>query len=305
MNTVPHHALAASAHLIVTADDFGLHESVNEAIEQASHAGVLTTASLMISGPAAADAIRRAQRLPHLRVGLHLVLADGRSTLPPSQIPALAGRDGFMDARMARRGFAIFANPLARRQVAAEIRAQLEAFRRSGLCLDHVNAHKHYHLHPTVLSILLSLASEYGIRAIRVPQEPLWFARANGQWRAAASAASLAVLAAAMKYRIRAAGLFHNDRVFGIAMSGAMDEGTMLQVLARLPSGVTEIYLHPASQSGSLISPSMAAYRHSDELAALLSPRVRAAVEATGIKRGGYSDVLQDVAGSAAVYSGR
>jgi len=309
MNIAPHHAVPPSSRsdkrLIVTADDFGLHESVNDAIEQASHAGILTAASLMISGPAAADAVRRAQRLPQLRVGLHLVLADGWPTLPPSEIPALAGRDGFMDAGMARRGFAIFASPSARRQVEAEIRAQLSAFRRSGLCLDHVNAHKHFHLHPTVLGILLSAAQEYGIRAIRVPQEPVWFARAHGKWHAGMSAASLAPLAAAMKYRIRAAGLFHNDHVFGIAKSGAMDEDTMLEVLARLPAGVTEIYLHPAGQSGSLIAPSMPAYRHSDELAALLSPRVRAAIGALHLKQGGYSDVLQDMAGHTAVYSGR
>jgi len=108
-----------------------------------------------------------------------------------------------------------------------------------------------------------------------------------------------------MKYRIRSAGLFHNDHVFGIANSGAMDEDAMLGVLARLQPGVTEIYLHPASQSESVISPSMPAYRHSDELAALLSLRVRTAVRTTGIKLGGYGDVLQDLAGSAAVYSGQ
>jgi hopanoid biosynthesis associated protein HpnK len=288
---------AASRYLIVTADDFGLHESVNDAVEQASHAGVLTTASLMISGPAAADAIRRAQRLPKLRVGLHLVLADGRSTLPPGQIPALAGRDGFMDAGMVKRGLEMFAKPSVKRQVAAEIRAQLEAFRRSGLHLDHVNAHKHFHLHPTLLSILLSLAHEFGIRAIRVPHEPAWVARTCGRRLAALGSVSLAPLTAAMKYRIRAAGLLHNDRVFGIAMSGAMDERAMLAILARLPPGVTEIYLHPASQSGSVISASMPAYRHSDELATLLSPRVRTAVRAAGIKLGGYGDVLRDLAG--------
>jgi predicted glycoside hydrolase/deacetylase ChbG (UPF0249 family) len=70
---------AMRKYLIVTADDFGLHESVNEAVEQASQAGVLTAASLMVGAPAAADAVRRARKLPHLRVGLHLVLADGRA----------------------------------------------------------------------------------------------------------------------------------------------------------------------------------------------------------------------------------
>jgi hypothetical protein len=88
-------------------------------------------------------------------------------------------------------------------------------------------------------------------------------------------------------------------------MSGAMDEGAMLQVLARLPCGVNEIYLHPATRSGSLISASMPAYRHAEELAALLSARVRAAVDAARVKLGGYSDVLQDITGSAVVYSER
>jgi chitin disaccharide deacetylase len=283
-------------YLIVTADDFGLHESVNEAVEQASGAGVLSAASLMVSAPAAADAISRAKRLPHLRVGLHLVLADGCSTLAPTKIPAIADPDGFMNSDMVRRGIAFFANPRARKQLEAEIRAQLEAFRQSGLDLDHVNAHKHFHLHPTILTILLSLAPEFGIRAIRVPSEPMWFARVHGGRLSGAGAVSMAPWAAAMKQRIRSAGLLHNDRVYGVASSGAMDEATMLQVLGRLRSGVTEIYLHPAVHSGGAIAASMATYRHGDELAGLLSPRVRAALLAAGVKLGGYSDVLRDIA---------
>jgi len=69
--------------LIVTADDFGLHQAVNEAVEQANRAGVLSAASLMMGSPATADAVRRARRLPRLRVGLHIVLADGTATLAP------------------------------------------------------------------------------------------------------------------------------------------------------------------------------------------------------------------------------
>jgi chitin disaccharide deacetylase len=281
-------------HLIVTADDFGLHESVNDAIEQASHAGILSAASLMISGPAAADAIERALRLPQLRVGLHLVLADGWPMLAPAEIPLLVDRNGFMDEGMVRRGILIFANPSARRQIEWEIRAQLLAYRRTGLMLDHVNAHKHLHFHPTILSILLSLAREFGIRAIRVPQEPLWFARLHGKWSSLPGAVSLAALATTMSYRIRAAGILCNDQVFGIANSGAMDERGMLKVLARLPNGITEIYLHPAIESGSIVAPSMAKYRHADEFAALLSPRVRAVIDSLGIRCGGYSDVLRD-----------
>ena len=99
--------------------------------------------------------------------------------------------------------------------------------------------------------------------------------------------------------------LFRSDRVFGIASSGAMDEAAMLQVLQRLPAGVSEIYLHPAVRSGESIAASMATYRHADELAALLSPRVRSALQGAGAKLGGYCDVLNGVAASAAACSER
>src|SRR3984893_893354 len=286
--------------LIVTADDFGLHEAVNEAVQQASEAGVLTAASLMVAAPAAADAIRRARALPHLRVGLHLVLADGHAMLSPELIPGLADRTGHMDSRMFVNGVRFFAFPAVRRQLEAEIRAQFSAFARTGLALDHVNVHKHFHLHPTLLDMLLRIGREYGVTAVRVPDEPLWFAARGGHWFAGANAALLAPWIALMKRRLRTAHILHNDRIFGVAASGAMDEAKLLAILERLPPGVTEIYLHPATESGSTIGSTMSTYRHADELAALLSTRVRAAVAAGGFRHGGYADVIRAQSGYAA-----
>lgn len=279
--------------LIVTADDFGLHEAVNEAVEQASRAGILTAASLMVGEPAAADAIRRARALPGLRVGLHLVLADGRAVLEPGLIPDLADRSGRMNSRMFVNGVRFFVSPTLRRQLEAEIRAQFSAFARTGLALDHVNVHKHFHLHPTLLRMLLRIGRDYGVSAVRVPDEPLWFAARGGRRLPWIGAALLVPWNALMRRRLRAAGMPHNDHLFGVAASGAMDEQTLLEVLARLPPGVTEIYLHPATMSGDAIAASMSGYRHADELAALLSPRVRAAVAAAGIGVGGYADALR------------
>ena len=280
-------------YLIVTADDFGLHPAVNEAVEQASRAGVLTAASLMVAAPAAADAIRRAHELPDLGVGLHVVLADGRAMLAPELIPDVADRAGRMNSRMFVNGVRFFAFRGIRRQLEAEIRAQFAAFARTGLALDHVNVHKHFHLHPTLLEMLLRIGQDYGVPAVRVPDEPFWFAARSGTWFSGAGAALLAPWIALMKRRLRRAQIPHNDRLFGIAASGAMDESKLLAILERLPPGVTEIYLHPATESGSEIAASMNRYRHADELAALLSPRVRAAVAAVGSCRGGYADVMR------------
>jgi len=275
-------------YLIITADDFGLHEAVNEAVEISVVRGVLTAASLMVAAPAAADAVRRAKQLPNLHVGLHLVLADGQSMLDSRQIPDLIDSAGRMGTRMGYDSLRYFVTPSARRQLEAEIRAQFAAFARTGLRLDHVNAHKHFHLHPTILGILLRVARDYGNPPVRATVEPLWFAFKQGK-AAGLAATSLWPWAWLMRRRLRQVGVPHNDSIFGIAASGAMDEQTILDVLERLPYGTTEIYLHPATLSGSAVAPSMHGYRHRDEWSALLSPRVREAVLATGATQGGFS----------------
>jgi hopanoid biosynthesis associated protein HpnK len=294
--------------LIVTADDFGLHEAVNDAVDKAARAGTLTAASLMVSAPAAADAVQRARMLPRLRVGLHVTLADGRAELHPEAIPHLVDGSGRFGGRggpraLAREGWRWFARPAIRRELAAEIRAQFRAFERTGLLLDHVNAHKHLHLHPTVLGLILEIGREFRMPAVRLPAEPLWFAGRSALIRhgtarapgvpisSALAAAGLAPWLALMRRRLGAAGIRYNDQVFGVAASGTMDEAVLLAVLERLPQGATEIYLHPATRSGEAIAPSMAGYRHEDELAALLSPRVATAMALCGAERGGFVDL--------------
>src|SRR5712664_829451 len=102
---------ASARRLIVTADDFGRDVAINEAVEAASRDGILCGASLMVAAPAAADAVTRARRLPGLRVGLHLVLTDGRPLLPPDEIRGLVGADGHFDDNQVRAGLRYFFVP--------------------------------------------------------------------------------------------------------------------------------------------------------------------------------------------------
>ncbi len=138
----------------------------------------------------------------------------------------------------------VFFLPHVRRQLAAEIRAQFKAFAATGLPLDHVNTHKHFHLHPTVLSLILSIGREFGLRAMRLPLE-------------SDAPMLLRPWLALLRRRLRRAGIVHNDYVVGIARSGAMDEAVLLAALAKLPDGIGEIYLHPAVTSGAAIAPTM------------------------------------------------
>ena len=270
--------------LIVTADDYGLCEEVNDAVEIAHRAGILSAASLMISAPAARDAIERALRLPSLRVGLHLVLVDGRPLLPPEEIPALVDANGAFPNDLVRAGVHWFLSPAARRQLAREIGAQFEAFRASGLALDHVNAHNHMHLHPTVLGIVLRLAARFGVRFIRLPFEP----PAPGE---RLGALALAPWLRFMRLRIERAGLRHNDSLLGLRRSGHLDEAGLLDLLGRLPDGITELYCHPAVRRTPTLAALMPGYDNEAEFAALTSAAVAERLRALGLKPIGFADV--------------
>jgi hopanoid biosynthesis associated protein HpnK len=232
----------------------------------------------MVAAPAAADAVARARRLPRLGVGLHLVLVDGMPAASPRDIPALLGRDGCFSDREVAAGIRFFFRPGLRRQLAAEIRAQFEAFRATGLRLDHVNGHKHIHLHPTVARLAVTIGRDYGMRAMRLPAEPAAILRAA--FPAEPYRAPFYDFAVrALRRRMSRAGLAASDQVFGIAWSGAMDAARLLGLLPVLPGGVSEIYSHPRNVPGDA------------ELAALLSPELRARVAELGISLVSYSDL--------------
>lgn len=240
----------------------------------------------MVGAPAAADAVRRALRLPKLRVGLHVVLVCGRPILPPAAIPDLVDDQGLFATDLVRAGFAFFFRPSVRRQVRSEIRAQFERFRETGLRLDHVNAHNHMHLHPTVLNLILDVGREFGVRAIRVPYEPFFASMrvspGDGFARLASAIASMPLFAF-MRWRLRVAGIAYNDFVFGVRDTGRMDRTRILAYLANLPEGVSEIYCHPATGRWPDMDRLMAHYRVEDELAALTADEVGAAMAARGI----------------------
>jgi hopanoid biosynthesis associated protein HpnK len=257
--------------VILSADDFGLSVAVNEAIEQAHREGVLGAASLMVAAPAAEDAVRRARAMPTLRVGLHLVAIEGPACLAHAQIPDLVDKAGQFGSEQVRRGFSYFFRPAVRRQLAAEIEAQFAAFAATGLELDHADAHKHMHLHPTVGRLMIDIGRRYGLRALRVPAEPPDVLAACGE-APGRGARVLHLWTRLLRAQAGRAGLLVNDHAFGLAWSGHMTAARLHQLAPHLPDGLSEIYFHPASRRDPVLDRLMPTYEHEAELAALLDP---------------------------------
>jgi chitin disaccharide deacetylase len=275
--------------IVVTADDFGAAREVNDAVEEAHRKGILTAASLMVGAPHAADAVERARSMPSLRVGLHLVLVEERPMLPASEVSELVDATGAFRVDMARLGAVIFSSPKARRQVKAEITAQFEAFRATGLPLDHVNAHKHFHIHPTVGRFMLDIGRHFGMRAVRVPTELRAVLSQVESQPMLEPGWLVAPWAMLLRRQFLAAGMLVPDAVFGLKWSGAMTTNRLTGLIRNAPEGLSEIYLHPATRAYIGSAPG---YRYEQELAALISAEALAATRDPNVRLGGFADFL-------------
>ena len=268
--------------LIVNADDFGRSSSINEAIIRAHREGILTSTSLMVNEPGVAEAVALARENPRLGVGLHLTLLMGHAALPPAEIPGLVNARGEFSNRPVGVGVAYFFNRRLRSQLRAEIHAQFERFRATGLPLDHVNGHLHLHLHPTVFSILMADQDRLGIRQLRLTRDCFSRSRrmAQGYWF---YRLSHAVIYEWLSRRARGPlarhGIKHAQITFGLLQNARVDEDYVLKLLPELPAGDSELYSHP----------SLDEFKH--EFNALVSPRVRDEVRRLGIELIRYQDL--------------
>ncbi len=272
----------APRRLIVNADDFGLSPSVNEAVIRAHRDGVLTTASLMVNESGCNEAVKLAKENPRLGVGLHLTLLMGRSALPPEKIPGLVNLRGEFSNSPVGTGMSYFFKRGLREQLRAEIHAQFEKFRATGLPLDHVNGHLHLHLHPVIFKILMEDVEKLGIKRMRLTRDCLARSRrmATGQWFYRVSHAAIYEwLSSRAREPLRQRGIRHAQITFGLLQNARVDEEYILKLLPILPAGDSELYSHP----------SLDEFKY--EFDALVSPRVKDLAKKLGIELIRYQDL--------------
>ena len=284
------HLVQSRRSIIVTGDDFGASSAVNGAIIEANRNGILTSASLMVTGEAFSEAVELARRNPRLAVGLHLVLIDGKAALPAREIPQIVDRQGRFSSNPFAAGFRYQCHPAARRQVYREIRAQLEKFRRTGLQLSHVDGHQHMHMPPVVLEALISLSREFGIRAVRVPSEEFGMALRLDPMdflEKGKLAFFFGALGRSSRRRLESVGIRSPDRVYGLFQSGRVTEEYLLKLIPRIRASRVELYSHPTMDAGA--PPGRGASRL--QLEALMSGRVRELLERQGFRLATYFEM--------------
>lgn len=222
-----------SGQVALVADDFGLNAQVNRAILQGHEQGALTGASLMMGQAETDEAVRLARAIPSLNIGWHLHLCHSRpltcATWPWGDSPAAAG-------------VRLTVSASARRLARAEIRAQWEAFRDTGLPLQFFNTHHHLHLHPWVSEVLLeTVAGTAGA----------WFR--GGAFRRLGPGESWDAAVTRHVGNLRQGSWRRRgsppvaDSVWGVDRLHVMDAAEVRDAVRRLPPGLHEFIFHPGA----------------------------------------------------------
>jgi predicted glycoside hydrolase/deacetylase ChbG (UPF0249 family) len=241
-------------YLIVNADDFGLTAGVSRGILEAHRRGIVTSTTALANLPPGPDLDAEAAGAPGLGMGLHVNLTWGPPVSPPAEVPSLVGPDGRFphDLRVVEAR----AEP---DEIRREVDAQLDAFaRRFGRSPTHLDSHHHVHRLARVADAVLSAAL-----AFRLPlrsQDP------------------------GFREGLRRQGARTPDHFRGgDSVEPYWTVERLLDGLAALPVGLTELMCHPGHYDDTLAYSRYGRQRET-ELAALCDPEARATLARLDIR---------------------
>lgn len=272
--------------LIVNADDFGLHPSVNAGIAKGHVAGIITSASLMAGGENFTDAVRIAARSPRLGIGVHLTLVGGgRPVLPPEIVPSLVDGQGRFPKSHPTFIIRYLAGKIRLAEVEAELTAQVRKVTEAGLVPTHLDSHQHLHALPGIFAIVRKLAGGFGIGAIRKPAEALnFFGGMKPSVLRVAGRTGLSLLAAWTMRQDAAQNLRAPEHFFGMLAGGTMVLDRLEAIICGLPEGTSEVMTHPGADNRELSRSFAWGYHWEEELEALTSPRLKDEMEQRAIQ---------------------
>jgi predicted glycoside hydrolase/deacetylase ChbG (UPF0249 family) len=247
---------------VVTADDAGLRDGWDEAIRAAHAAGVVTAVSVATNGPSYARARTMFGGPSGPEAGVHLNVLDGAPLSPTAEVRTLvdgAGRFGGAPWRFLAR---YAAARIDRAQVVREWERQLERAAEDDLRPTHLNSHYHLHLLPGLFEPVVELARRFGIRWVRVADEPPWPPTAWiwPPW-SLPKAAGLRWASRGCRDLLARAGLDAGVACRGTTASGRLGGAAWAAMLRALGPGATEVVCHPGQSD--------------QETAALTSPELR------------------------------
>jgi len=270
--------------LIVNADDLGLTAGVNRGILRAFQDGIVTSASLLVTGSAFEEAVALARQNPKLNVGLHVTLVEERAVLGRDALPTLVDETGRLPRTSGEFLRRAFLGRISWDEVEREIAAQIACFQETGVRLSHLDSHQHLHMFPPVFQIVSRLT--HGM-------DDVWIRNPAGPWRMSAGVrVERWVQRLALNLTCLWVRALHSpsqaqmpDGMYGFETGGRLTRSALEQILRRIPDGLYELICHPGEDdAGTRTRYSHWGYRWAEELDALTAPETREVLKEHGIE---------------------
>lgn len=265
--------------LIVTADDVGLHPGMTRGALAAHDGGIVTAASVAPNGRDFEPAVEQLRDRPRLDVGAHLTLVGERPLSDPARIPSLVGADGRLHAKYPAFAARYGLGRIRAADLETELRAQVERLLATGLRVVYLNSHQHLHLLPRVLDVVLALAREHGIPAVRIPNDP----------EAGLSPRGLQIRALNALGRRARGRIAAPDRTVGVLAAGHLTAAALRRCLDQV-EGTTEMVCHPGLGDAELARDYDWGYGWDEETAALRDPALPDLLREKGIALASFSE---------------
>jgi len=148
------------ARLIISADDYGMHPSIDEGILWAIDHGCITSVSVAAAMVSEASMARLKAR--GVRIGLHVMLVD---------VPWNTASYHFKDWQHLFMSMCLKGVPTMQ-EMEVETRYQIIRMRQLDMSIAHLDSHQHTHALPPIWKLFKRLAFEYGIARLRHPHVP-------------------------------------------------------------------------------------------------------------------------------------
>lgn len=272
--------------LIVSADDFGLTDGICRGILSTK----VTSVSVIAIGPAL-DRWAEALVNSGFGIGLHVALVgEDPPLLSSRELSTVVDRRGRLPVDWPRLIGRILAGRVDVAELEAEAAAQLERARSLGLRPDHIEAHQHAQLWPSIGQMLIRVAQSSGIGAIRTPD--------SGQ--PTPKGAAIRWLAARLRRSARSAGLVTTDRFGGLDEAGQLTQERLDATIDQLLSGTwraAELNAHPGADPDPDRVRYRWGYRWAEECDVLSAPSAsswRTRCVDAGVRFGTYADLIAE-----------
>lgn len=156
-------------YLIITADDYGMCDVVNKAIDDCMETGLVTTTNVIVNMDDLAPAATLRQRFPQVSIGMHWNITAGKPILSKEEIPTLVDENG--DFYKLLVFFKRFKKGLIKEEhITKELKAQYDIFYKMCGKADYWNTHQNSGLDFKTFPIFNKVALELGINKTRTFQ---------------------------------------------------------------------------------------------------------------------------------------